>query len=56
MTFTIEPALTEGSDEIKTWNDGWTTVTVDGSRSAQTEHTVFISKSGVEILTVGRQW
>jgi len=34
------------------WDDGWTAVTADGSRSAQFEHTVLVTENGVEILTV----
>ena len=51
MTFTIEPALAEGSDEIMILHDGWTAVTCDGSRAAQCEHTVLITDTGFEILT-----
>ncbi|XP_055956700.1 methionine aminopeptidase 1D, mitochondrial [Patella vulgata] len=51
MTFTIEPVITEGSDEIEILDDGWTAVSADGSRSAQFEHTVLITSDGVEILT-----
>ena len=51
MTFTIEPALSEGTDEIVILEDGWTAVTCDNSRAAQCEHTVLITATGVEILT-----
>lgn len=51
MTFTIEPALSEGTDEIVILEDGWTAVTCDNSRAAQCEHTVLITETGVEILT-----
>ncbi|CAG9856724.1 unnamed protein product [Phyllotreta striolata] len=51
MTFTIEPILTEGEDGITILNDDWTAVTVDDARTAQFEHTVLITDSGVEILT-----
>jgi methionyl aminopeptidase len=34
------------------WDDGWTVVTLDGRRSAQFEHTVLVTDSGVEILTL----
>jgi len=50
-TFTIEPILSEGGKEIEVLEDGWTAVTTDQSRSAQFEHTVFITVDGVEILT-----
>lgn len=51
MTFTIEPALTQGSAMIEILDDNWTAVTVDRSRSAQYEHTVLITSYGNEILT-----
>ena len=51
VTFTVEPAISEGSHEIVILEDGWTAVTSDNSRSAQFEHTVLITESGVEILT-----
>lgn len=51
QTFTIEPMLTLGSVKPKIWNDNWTAVTADGSLSAQWEHTLLITKGGVEILT-----
>ncbi|XP_074583188.1 methionine aminopeptidase 1B, chloroplastic-like [Curcuma longa] len=50
-TFTIEPILTMGSTESVTWDDGWTTVTADGSRAAQFEHTILITRTGAEVLT-----
>jgi methionyl aminopeptidase len=34
------------------WDDGWTAVTADGSRTAQFEHTILVTDQGVEILTV----
>ncbi|KAF6137240.1 hypothetical protein GIB67_036277 [Kingdonia uniflora] len=46
-----EPILTMGSIECKTWSDNWTTLTVDGSLAAQFEHTLLITRTGVEILT-----
>ncbi|MFC5379939.1 type I methionyl aminopeptidase [Aquipuribacter nitratireducens] len=52
MTFTVEPMLTLGASQHVLWDDGWTAVTVDGSWSAQFEHTVLITESGPEILTV----
>ena len=52
MTFTIEPMLTLGSPQVDLWNDGWTAVTADRSRSAQFEHTLLVTSDGVEILTV----
>jgi methionyl aminopeptidase len=52
MTFTIEPMITLGSPKLRIWDDGWTAVTVDGSRSAQFEHTLVVTDVGAEILTV----
>ena len=51
MTFTVEPAISEGRPEIVILEDGWTAVTEDNSRSAQFEHTVLITENGKEILT-----
>nr|CAD1819141.1 unnamed protein product [Ananas comosus var. bracteatus] len=51
QTFTIEPILTMGSIECVTWDDGWTTVTADGGRAAQFEHTILITRTGAEVLT-----
>lgn len=52
MTFTIEPIFTEGTYELEIWQDGWTTSTIDGSRSSQHEHTILITENGSEILTL----
>lgn len=52
MTFTVEPMLTAGREDLSPWDDGWTEVTVDGLFSAQFEHTVAVTDNGVEILTV----
>ena len=52
MTFTIEPMLTLGTYEWDMWDDGWTVVTTRPQRSAQFEHTVLVTETGVEILTV----
>jgi methionyl aminopeptidase len=52
MTFTIEPMLTLGSIDYRIWDDGWTVVTLDGRRSAQFEHTLLVTESGAEILTL----
>ncbi|WP_210495654.1 type I methionyl aminopeptidase [Patulibacter sp. SYSU D01012] len=52
MTLTVEPMLTLGRPEAQVWEaDGWTAVTVDGSRCAQEEHTVLVTEDGVEVLT-----
>jgi methionyl aminopeptidase len=52
MTFTIEPMLTLGTHDYKVWRDGWTAVTADGSWTAQFEHTLAVTESGSEILTL----
>jgi methionyl aminopeptidase len=51
MTIAIEPITTLGSPRIFQTRDGWTLMTVDGSRSAQFEHTVLVTHDGCEILT-----
>ena len=52
MVFTIEPILVEGSRRMTVWDDGWSAVTMDGSRGAQFEHEVLITEHGAEVLTV----
>ncbi|AQR75466.1 type I methionyl aminopeptidase [Sphingomonas sp. LM7] len=52
MTFTIEPMLNRGRRSVQTEDDGWTVVTRDGSLSAQFEHTVAVTASGVSVLTL----
>jgi len=52
MTFTIEPMLTLGTVEWDVWDDGWTVVTKDGRRSAQFEHTLVVTETGAEVLTL----
>ncbi len=52
MTFTIEPMLTLGTIEWDMWDDGWTVVTRDRRRSAQFEHTLVVTDTGAEILTL----
>jgi len=52
MTFTIEPMLNLGTVEWDMWDDNWTVVTKDRKRSAQFEHTLLITDSGAEILTL----
>ena len=47
----IEPIFTEGSGDVFLESDEWTYKTVDGSRSAETEHTILITKEGAEVLT-----
>ncbi|MDH3295898.1 MAG: hypothetical protein OER95_16395, partial [Acidimicrobiia bacterium] len=51
MTFTVEPMITAGDWKIRLWDDGWTAVTADGSRTAQFEHTLLITDDGAQILT-----
>ena len=52
MFFTIEPMVNAGRPEVKVLDDGWTAVTRDRSLSAQFEHMVGITDSGVEIFTL----
>ncbi|MBW3086423.1 Methionine aminopeptidase 2 [Austwickia sp. TVS 96-490-7B] len=52
MTFTIEPMLNLGTPEWDLWDDDWTVVTADLRRSAQFEHTILVTASGAEILTL----
>jgi methionyl aminopeptidase len=52
MIFTIEPMINAGRREIRELGDGWTIVTKDHSLSAQWEHTVLVTDSGFEVLTV----
>ncbi|MCO5575893.1 hypothetical protein L7F22_029699 [Adiantum nelumboides] len=51
QTFTIEPMINTGNWRDRIWPDGWTAVTTDGKRSAQFEHTLLVTETGVEILT-----
>ncbi len=52
MTFTIEPMLNLGTHEWDLWEDDWTVVTKDRRTSAQFEHTLLVTESGAEILTL----
>jgi methionyl aminopeptidase len=52
MMFTIEPMLNLGTHEWQMWDDGWTVVTKDRRRSAQFEHTLVVTDTGAEILTL----
>ena len=52
MVFTIEPMINEGTWEAIMLDDGWTAVTKDGKLSAQFEHTIAVTKDGVQILTL----
>jgi len=49
--FTIEPMINLGTYHDVLWPDGWTAVTADGKRSAQYEHTLLVTPTGVEVLT-----
>ncbi len=52
MTFTIEPMLTLGTIDYDVWADTWTVVTKDRKRTAQFEHTILVTDTGSEILTL----
>jgi methionyl aminopeptidase len=52
MTFTIEPMINAGKRDIKEMGDGWTIVTKDRSLSAQWEHTILVTPTGYEVLTL----
>ena len=52
MIFTIEPMINAGRRDIKELGDGWTIVTRDHSLSAQWEHTVLVTPTGFEVLTL----
>jgi methionyl aminopeptidase len=53
MIFTIEPMVNAGKRFVKQLGDGWTVITKDHSLSAQWEHTVLVTNSGYEVLTLG---
>ncbi len=52
MIFTIEPMVNAGKAGIKQLGDGWTVVTKDHSLSAQWEHTILVTETGFEVLTL----
>ena len=52
MVFTIEPMITMGTHEVEVRKDGWTAVTKDKSWCAQFEHTIVLTPSGADILTM----
>ncbi|OCC01070.1 type I methionyl aminopeptidase [Labrys sp. WJW] len=52
MFFTVEPMINLGRPDVKVLNDGWTAVTRDRSLSAQFEHSVGVTETGVEIFTL----
>ena len=53
MTITVEPMINAGKPGVKLLRDGWTVVTKDHSLSAQWEHTVLVTDTGYEVLTLG---
>ena len=53
MTLTVEPMLNVGRHHVRLLSDGWTVVTKDHSLSAQWEHTILVTESGYEVLTLG---
>lgn len=54
-SFTIEPMINEGVWRDVMWPDDWTAVTADGKRSAQFEHTLLVTDTGCEILTLRKE-
>src|SRR6478736_3467688 len=52
MVFTVEPMLNLGTPDWVMWDDDWTVLTADGRRSAQFEHTLLVTDTGAEILTL----
>lgn len=56
MTFTIEPMINQGKRHSRLLNDGWTVVTRDKSLSAQWEHTLVVTDTGAEVLTVSDKY
>ncbi|MNY76079.1 Methionine aminopeptidase [compost metagenome] len=52
MTFTIEPMINQGRYETRLLGDGWTAITKDRKLSAQYEHTILVTETGCEILTL----
>jgi methionyl aminopeptidase len=55
MTMTVEPMVNAGKRHVRLLPDGWTVVTKDHKLSAQWEHTILITESGYEVLTLGAQ-
>jgi methionyl aminopeptidase len=53
MTLTVEPMVNAGKRHVRLLPDGWTVVTKDHTLSAQWEHTILITKTGYEVLTLG---
>ena len=55
MTFTIEPMVNAGRKDVKQLGDGWTVVTRDRKLSAQWEHTILVTETGHEVLTLRKE-
>ncbi len=55
MVFTIEPMINIGDSRIKILKDGWTVITKDRKLSAQMEHTILVTETGFEILTLRQE-
>lgn len=55
MTFTIEPMINAGSHAVSHLPDGWTAVTKDRTLSAQWEHTILVTDTGYEVLTLRQE-
>ena len=53
MTFTVEPMVNAGKRHVRLLPDGWTVITKDHSLSAQWEHTILVTDTGYEVLTLG---
>jgi methionyl aminopeptidase len=54
MTLAVEPMVVAGQREVDLLSDQWTVVTSDGESAAHFEHTVVVTRTGVDILTDGR--
>ena len=52
MSFAVEPMVCMGDYHVRTLDNDWTVVTVDGSLSAHYEHTLALTENGVELLTL----
>lgn len=55
MIFTVEPMVNSGKRHVRLLGDGWTVITKDRSLSAQWEHTVLVTESGYEVLTLSAE-
>jgi methionyl aminopeptidase len=55
MVFTVEPMVNEGAHDVSVMSDGWTVTTQYGRLSAQFEHTIAVTETGVQILTLYTQ-